>query len=187
MHRFAKQIAECVKREIESKGLDHISPAELMVFGQWIDIAKDLAQYDKDMRIIDAMDEENSDDFMERMGYDRYRYDNGRFAPKGRGHRMGYRPYLYKQDDEWMDDYLTYKGKDDKKNSRYGESYDRYDEYRRHYHDSKDAESKRMMDNSTKEYTDDVIRNLKEMWSDADPTLRQTMKADITKLVQQMQ
>ena len=44
-----------------------------------------------------------------------------------------------------------------------------------------------MMDNSTKEYTDDVIRNLKEMWSDADPTLRQTMKADITKLVQQMQ
>lgn len=37
-----------------------------------------------------------------------------------------------------------------------------------------------------KEYTSDIIRNLTEMWSDADATLRQSMKADLTRLVQQM-
>lgn len=73
-----------------------------------------------------------------------------------------------------------------RKKSRYGESYDRYDENRRHYHDSKDTESKRKMDDSMKEYTSDIIRNLTEMWSDADATLRQSMKTDLTRLVQQM-
>lgn len=144
--------------------------------------------------------------YLGRMGYDRYRYSNGRFAPKGRGTRKGYRPYLYMQDDDWMDEYLNnpefernmYRmgyhpdrsdmemGDMNRKKSRYGESYDRYDENRRHYHDSKDTESKRKMDDSMKEYTSDIIRNLTEMWSDADATLRQSMKTDLTRLVQQM-
>ena len=42
------------------------------------------------------------------------------------------------------------------------------------------------MDDSMKEYTSDIIRNLTEMWSDADATLRQSMKTDLTRLVQQM-
>ena len=70
--------------------------------------------------------------------------------------------------------------------SRYGETYDRYSENRRHYHDSKDADSKQKMDSSMKEYTQDVIRTMSEMWSDADATLRQQMKTDLTKLLQQM-
>lgn len=37
-----------------------------------------------------------------------------------------------------------------------------------------------------KEYTSDIIRNLTEMWSDADATLRQQMKTDLSRLVQQM-
>lgn len=71
--------------------------------------------------------------------------------------------------------------------SRYGESYDRYSDRRRHYHETKDAESKKQMDESMKEYMSDVSENLREMWKDADPTLRQTMKADLTKMVQQLQ
>lgn len=71
--------------------------------------------------------------------------------------------------------------------SRYGESYDRYSDRRRHYHESKDAESKKQMDDSMKEYMEDVSENLREMWKDADPTLRQTMKTDLTKMVQQLQ
>ena len=112
------------------------------------------------------------------------------------------------QDDDWMDEYLNnpefernmyrmgyHPERSDMENdgmnmnwkkSRYGESYDKYDENRRHYHDSKDAESKRKMDDSMKEYTSDIIRNLTEMWSDADATLRQQMKTDLTRLVQQM-
>ena len=90
--------------------------------------------------------------------------------------QMGYHP---DRSDMEMDDM-------NRKKSRYGESYDRYDENRRHYHDSKDTESKRKMDDSMKEYTSDIIRNLTEMWSDADATLRQSMKTDLTRLVQQM-
>ena len=71
--------------------------------------------------------------------------------------------------------------------SRYGESYDRYSDRRRHYHETKDAESKKQMDDSMKEYMSDISENLREMWKDADPTLRQTMKADLTKVVQQLQ
>ena len=71
--------------------------------------------------------------------------------------------------------------------SRYGESYDRYSDRRRHYHETKDAESKKQMDDSMKEYMADVIENMRDMWKDADPTLRQTMKADLTKMVQQLQ
>ena len=71
--------------------------------------------------------------------------------------------------------------------SRYGESYDRYSDRRRHYHETKDADSKKQMDDSMKEYMSDVSENLREMWKDADPTLRQAMKADLTKMVQQLQ
>lgn len=74
-----------------------------------------------------------------------------------------------------------------RKPSRYGESYDRYSDRRRHYHETKDADSKKQMDDSMKEYMSDVSENLREMWKDADPTLRQTMKADLTKMVQQLQ
>jgi hypothetical protein len=153
------------------------------------------------------MDEcEQEEKYLGRMGYDRYRYSNGRFAPKGKGSRMGYKPYLYTEDDDWMDEYLNnpefernmyrmgyHPDRSDMrmdgmnhKQSRYGESYDRYSENRRHYHDSNDTESKRKMDDSMKEYTSDIIRNLTEMWSDADATLRQSMKTDLTRLIQQM-
>ena len=71
--------------------------------------------------------------------------------------------------------------------SRYGESYDRYSDRRRHYHETKDVESKKQMDDSMKEYMADVMENMRDMWKDADPTLRQTMKADLTKMVQQLQ
>ena len=71
--------------------------------------------------------------------------------------------------------------------SRYGESYDRYSDRRRHYHETKDAESKKQMDDSMKEYMADVMENMRDMWKDADPTLRQTIKADLTKMVQQLQ
>lgn len=80
-----------------------------------------------------------------------------------------------------------YDGMNMRQPSRYGESYDRYSDRRRHYHETKDADSKKQMDDSMKEYMSDVSENLREMWKDADPTLRQTMKADLTKMVQQLQ
>lgn len=206
MHKFAKQIVDCAKSKVDSVGIDNVSCADLKELGEWIDIAKDLVEYDKNIRIIKAMDEAEEEEKIfdklgVRAGYDRYRYADGRFAPKGHGTRRGYTPYLPMEPDEWINAYLNNPDFVDKNYrmgyhgdkgvystpSKHGEVYDRYSEYRRHYHESHDQESKHKMEESMKDYAKDVIQNVKNLWADADVTLRQALKNDFTKLVQQMQ
>lgn len=197
MHKFAEDIMKCVKSKVEARGIDNVSYEEAKEIGEWVDIAKDIVCYDKDMRIIEQMDEE--DEMHGRMGY-RGRDSRGRFVHRpGRGRSAGYSPMIHMPylDGEW--------GKEEEypnseyyrmgypmssmpyKKSKYGESYDRYDEYRKYYHDSKDAESKKQMEESMKEYAEDFAENLKEMWKDAEPQMRQQLKADMTRLIQQLQ
>lgn len=193
MHRFAEKIAECVKAKVEAVGIDNVSLADLNEIGQWIDIAKDLTEYDKNMRVIEAMDEEQ-EDLYGRMGYDRYRYADGRFAPKGRGHRMGYRPYLYMGEDDWLNEYThnpdfmkpgyTERGKMD---SRHGRSYDRFDENRRFYHESGDAATKKRMEDSIKDVFDDMESMVQDVWKDMTPEQKTQYRAKMTQLVQKMQ
>lgn len=65
MHKMAKQIAECLKAKIEDMGIDNITGNDLTELGMWTDIIKDMACYDKDMRIIEAMDKsEHSEESM---------------------------------------------------------------------------------------------------------------------------
>ena len=193
MHRFAEKIAECVKAKVEAVGMDDLSLADLNEIGQWIDIAKDLTEYDKNMRVIEAMDEEQEDSYG-RMGYDRYRYADGRFAPKGRGHRMGYRPYLYMGEDDWLNEYThnpdfmkpgyTERGKMD---SRHGRSYDRFDENRRFYHESGDTATKKRMEDSIKDVFDDMESMVQDVWKDMTPEQKTQYRAKMTQLVQKMQ
>ena len=67
MHELAKKIADCIKTKVEAKGIDNIEGHDLEELGEWVDIIKDIACYDKDMRIIEAMD--NSEDSEESMRY----------------------------------------------------------------------------------------------------------------------
>lgn len=96
MHKFAEKIMECVKSKVESRGIDNVSYDEVKELGEWVDIAKDIVCYDKDMRIIEAMDEEDKyDDADYRMGY-RGRDSKGRFVHRpGRGRSAGYTPYIH--------------------------------------------------------------------------------------------
>ncbi len=96
MHKFAEKIMECVKSKVESRGIDNVSYDEVKELGEWVDIAKDIVCYDKDMRIIEAMDEEEKyDDADYRMGY-RGRDSKGRFVHRpGRGRSAGYTPYIH--------------------------------------------------------------------------------------------
>ena len=57
MHKFAEKIAECLKAKVEAKGIDNIEGQDLVELGMWTDIIKDLVCYDKDKKIIVAMDE----------------------------------------------------------------------------------------------------------------------------------
>nr|DAO76866.1 MAG TPA: hypothetical protein [Caudoviricetes sp.] len=203
MHKVAMEMGKWAMEKAKTCGFDNLTPQDWDDLKDCMEAVKYAICADKDYRIVEAMDEcEQEEKYLGRMGYDHYRYSNGRFAPKGRGSRMGYKPYLYMEDDDWMDEYLNnpsayrmgyHPDRSDmrmdgmnRQQSRYGETYDRYSENRRHYHDSKDADSKQKMDSSMKEYTQDVIRTMSEMWSDADATLRQQMKTDLTKLLQQM-
>lgn len=206
MHEYSKRIGEHIKSCYSD--FNKMNREELDELKAWACVMKDLTEYDINKRGIEAMDEAEQEEKMYgRMGY-RGRAANGRFVHRsGRGRSAGYTPYLHMMDDG-MDDYDMYddipypmtgyrmgytKGNDrmdgmeTRRPSRYGESYDRYSDRRRHYHETKDADSKRQMDESMKEYMADVMENMRDMWKDADPTLRQTMKADLTKMVQQLQ
>lgn len=114
MHKWAKQIMECVKTKVEAIGLDSFEGQNLDDLKDFTEIAKNIACFDKDYRIVEAMEksEDNEDimrmlqqyeDYPDRRYYDDYRYANGRFAPKGRGTRRGYEepPYyhMYPYDD----------------------------------------------------------------------------------------
>lgn len=110
MHKLAEKIADCLKAKVEGMGIDNIQGADLEELGKWTEIIKDIACYDKDMRIIKAMDEaEDSEESMKyiemyedypemRKGYRGQPRDSmGRFRSRRgrRGGRMGYEEPLY--------------------------------------------------------------------------------------------
>lgn len=105
MHKWAKQIMECVKAKVEAIGLDNFEGQNLDDLKDFTEIAKNIACFDKDYRIVEAMEksEDNEDimrmleqyeDYPDRRYYDNYRYKtSGRFAPKGKGSYMPRRGY----------------------------------------------------------------------------------------------
>lgn len=109
MHKWAKQIMECVKAKVDGIGIDNFEGQNLDDLKDFTEIAKNIACFDKDYRIVEAMEkaEDNEDimrmleqyeDYPDRRYYDAYRYANGRFAPKGNGtYRRGYEepPYYH--------------------------------------------------------------------------------------------
>lgn len=110
MHKMIECLTEKALAEIEN-GLETVDTCEM---GQVIDMIKDLneAEYRavivKAMKEADEEEEEREKELLRvlkeeygeeggRRYYDRYRYENGRFAPKGRGTRRGYEepPYWH--------------------------------------------------------------------------------------------
>ena len=107
MHKFAEKIAECLKAKVEAKGIDNIEGQDLVELGMWTDIIKDLVCYDKDKKIIEAMDEaQESEETMKyiemyedypdmRKGYrGQPRDSRGRYMSR-RGGRRGYEEPMY--------------------------------------------------------------------------------------------
>lgn len=115
MHKWAKQIMECVKAKVDGIGIDNFEGQNLDDLKDFTEIVKNIACFDKDYRIVEAMEKsedtedimrmlEQCEDYPDRRYYDAYRYANGRFAPKGKGiYRRGYTepPYyhMYPYDD----------------------------------------------------------------------------------------
>ena len=106
MHKWAKQIMECVKAKVDGIGIDNFEGQNLDDLKDFTEIAKNIACFDKDYRIVEAMEksEDNEDimrmleqyeDYPDRRFYDNYRYmRTGKYAPKGKGSYIGRRGYI---------------------------------------------------------------------------------------------
>lgn len=115
MHKLAEKIADCLKAKVEGKGIDNIEGQDLVELGMWTDIIKDLVCYDKDKKIIEAMDEaeeadeamkyiEMYEDYPERKGYrGQPRDSRGRYMSK-RGYESRMMPDMRWEDMEYERD-----------------------------------------------------------------------------------
>jgi hypothetical protein len=196
MHKWAKQIMECVKAKVDGIGIDNFEGQNLDDLKDFTEIAKNIACFDKDYRIVEAMEksEDNEDimrmleqyeDYPDRRYYDHYRYANGRFAPKGRGTRRGYEepPYYHMpinyNDPEYMRDmdkgmgrmYYTEPTVSDNGSSHTIES--GYDRAKRNY-----TETKEMHKNNTPEDKEHKMKALDDYIKE--------LGGDITQLIGDM-
>lgn len=150
-----------------------------------------------------------------RMGYDHYRYpSSGRFAPTGSGKRYGYVPpymmdmhdgldrgWFEKDFDPKVDYRMGYPTDGDTSRgsrgvrmgytpeagmSKYGRSYEQFRDARRHYTETHSSEDEARMSEHAKEHMKDTVESLRDIWEDATPELRKKMKADLGKLLNEL-
>lgn len=150
----------------------------------YADALKNLYKAEYYKSAVKAMKEsEQEPRWGEKAGYDNWRYaSTGEFAPKGHGTRYGYMPLDNIEPPYLRSGYsMSQQG-----GSKYGESYDRYQDARRHYHETKDPSAKMDMDNTSMEYVGHAIHTFRDMWKDADPAMKKKMKMDLSNLIGEM-
>ena len=213
MHKFAKQIMECVKAKVEGMGIDNIEGQHLEELEKWTEIAKNIVCYDKDYNIVEAMKEaENEDnmraiemyeDYPERRYYDNYRYKtSGRFAPKGKGSYMPQRgydepPYYHMSPDMYREHTPEYYRDVDRENGRlyFSEpvtTESRYDKAKRGYEESKmthkenTPESKQAKMRDLEMYLKELSEDVTQLIADATPEERTMVKTKMQTLTQKI-
>lgn len=72
-------------------------------------------------------------------------------------------------------------------NGRYGRAYDNYDNYRRHYTETKDPEAKKMMKQSTDEIFDDMESMVESIMKYADASEKPELKQKMLQMAQKVQ
>lgn len=214
MHRFAKQIMECVKTKVEGMGIDNVEGHNLEELKVWSEIAKNIVCYDKDYKIVEAMEEsENEDnmraiemyeDYPERRYYDNYRYKtSGRFAPKGKGSympRRGYdEPPYYRMNPDMYREHDPEYWRDMDKNTK-GVMYytepitmeSRYDKAKRGYEESKmthkenTPEHKQAKMKDLEMYLKELSEDVTQLIADATPEERSMVKNKMQVLTQKI-
>lgn len=192
IHSMLEKMTEWCLSEME-KGKDQVCTEEM---GEAIDMVKDLAEAEKAAwekcyyeSIVEAMEEEEEWAKKEghRMGYDRWRYSSGRFAPKGRGHetsmaeatgRAGFMPM---DDGPWPEEYWRGGRSPWGSDIRYG-----YDDGRSMRSDNQSNAANRTTSSPTsrsgytpqehpEEYVTETLGTMKDIFAGADPHLQEKM------------
>ena len=215
MHKLAEKIADCLKAKIEGMGIDNISGQDLVELGMWTDIVKDMICYDKDKRIVEAMDE--AEDTEESMKYiemyedypihSRKGYRGQMRDSKGRYMRRRYTEPMYMMPDmRWDIDDMEYERDMDK---HMGKMYytepmsmthhdipqhteSRYDKARRGYEESKamhkdnTPESKQHKMKELENYMKELSTDVTNMITDMSPEEKSLMKQKMSVLMQKI-
>ena len=212
MHKFAKQIMECVKTKVEAMGIDNIEGHHIDELEKWTEIAKNIVCYDKDYNIVEAMKESENEyniraiemyeDYPERRYYDNYRYKtSGRFAPNGKGSympRRGYdEPPYYHMTPEMYREHEPKYYRDMDKESRNVMYYtepvrmdSRYENAKRGYEESKamhngnTPEDKQAKMKDLEAYMKEISEDVTKLISDATPEEKSIVKTKMQTLMQ---
>lgn len=156
------------------------------------------------MIAMESMEEGRENPHMDgRMGYNPNRGVSGRYTRSGgnrSGGRMGYptdyrtgpMPNAPARDVSRNPGYPYYpyddgmNGEHHAEEQKYGKPYNDYKVYRRNYTATKSPEDKMEMDRYAMEHVHDTIDTMKDIWKESDPELKRKMKADLSKLVSDM-
>ena len=208
MHKLAEKIADCMKAKVEAKGIDNIEGQDLVELGMWTDIIKDLVCYDKDKKIIEAMDEaeeteeamkyiEMYEDYPERKGYrGQMRDSKGRYMSR----RRGYMPMVYEHDYDWdgmqsdrdIDRHLGRMGYTEPMHKDETHTESRYDRARKGYEESKamhkdnSPESKQMKMKSLEDYTKEIASDITDMVQDMSAEEKNLLRSKLQMLAQKV-
>ena len=204
MHCMIEKLSECAKSEIES-GIENVDTCEM---GKVVDMMKDLSEAMYYRTLTKEMDESTSEETLEmferygdgRRFYDKYRYADGRFAPKGRGTRRGYeeQPYYHMNPDMYREHEPEYWRDMDRKDGKmyYTEPItmeSRYDKAKRMYtetkakHNSGSVEDKQLTLKEGEKMLNVIIDELMEMVSDATPEMKNMVKTKGMSAMQKIQ
>ena len=204
MHKLAEKIADCLKAKIEGIGIDNISGQDLVELGMWTDIVKDMICYDKDKRIVEAMDE--AEDAEESMKYiemyedypmhSRKGYRGQMRDSKGRYMRRRYtEPMRIMPDMDW-DDMEYNRDMDRMSDNRmyYTEpmSESKYDMAKHNYmksremHKDNSPESKQHKMKELENYVKELSTDISDMISDMTPEEKSMLKQKMSMLMQKM-
>lgn len=193
--KIKERLTEILKVELcntEPQNVDYENSGEVT------DMLKDLAEAEKNCweaqyykSICEAMAKEGNQE-NDSMGYNHNRYRSGEYAPSGHGDStMGFRPDM-KITPEMRHmiehDRLGYVGNGNMDNwdPQYGESYNRYKDALRHYHETGKKEDMDEMDSHAAEHVKSAIKSFREIYKSASPTTQKKLKEDLTKLVGEM-
>lgn len=200
MHDMIEKLTECAKLQFD-KGLESVDTCEM---GKVIDMIKDLAEAMYYRTLTETMDESEDEEILkmfDRYGrdkrfYDHYRYEDGRFAPKGRGtYRRNYdepmwhmTPEMYRDMDREPYGRMYYTEPTHMHDSREGKS----GMSRRTYMDTRDAhkantqQDKEAKMHDLESYMRELSDDLTELIADMIPEEKNLAKSKLSTLVSKM-
>lgn len=200
MHDMIEKLTECAKSQFD-KGLESVDTCEM---GKVIDMIKDLAEAMYYRTLTKTMGESEDEEILkmfDRYGrdkrfYDHYRYEDGRFAPKGRGtYRRNYdepmwhmTPEMYRDMDREPYGRMYYTEPTHMHDSREGKS----GISRRTYMDTRDAhkantqQDKEAKMHDLEAYMRELSDDLTELIADMIPEEKNLAKSKLSTLVSKM-